>query len=104
MEPNLDLDRDIPVLEWAPHLAVRTKGMKNSAIRELLKLTQVPDLISMAGGMPAPELFPLREIEEACRHICRENGARALQYGATVHLTARPEHLHRFDAKGLRIE
>jgi 2-aminoadipate transaminase len=83
MEPNLDLNRDIPVLDWAPHLAVRTEGMKSSAIRELLKWTQLPDMISMAGGMPAPELFPLREIEEACRHIVRENGATALQYSAT---------------------
>jgi 2-aminoadipate transaminase len=57
--------------------------MTCSAIRELLKLTQLPDVISMAGGMPAPELFPLREIEEACRHICREHGARAMQYSAT---------------------
>lgn len=57
--------------------------MTCSAIRELLKLTQLPDVISMAGGMPAPELFPLREIEEACRHICREHGAKAMQYSAT---------------------
>jgi 2-aminoadipate transaminase len=83
MEPNLDLNRDIPVLDWAPHLAARTEGMKSSAIRELLKWTQLPDMISLAGGMPAPELFPLREIEEACRHIVRENGGRALQYSAT---------------------
>ena len=83
MEPNLDLNRDIPVLDWAPHLAARTERMKSSAIRELLKLTQQPDIISFAGGMPAPELFPLREIEEACRHILRSDGALALQYGAT---------------------
>ena len=83
MEPNLDLEREIPVLDWAPHLAARTEAMKSSAIRELLKLTQQPDVISLAGGMPAPEFFPMREIEEACRHICRENGARALQYSAT---------------------
>ena len=57
--------------------------MKSSAIRELLKLTQDPEVISLAGGMPAPEFFPLREIEEACRHIIREDGARALQYSAT---------------------
>jgi 2-aminoadipate transaminase len=57
--------------------------MKCSAIRELLKLTQMPDVISFAGGMPAPEFFPLREVEEACRHILREEGARALQYSAT---------------------
>jgi len=83
MEPNLDLNRDIPVLDWAPHLAARTERMKSSTIRELLKLTQQPDIISFAGGMPAPELFPLREIEEACRHILRSDGALALQYGAT---------------------
>ena len=79
MKANLDLDREIPVLDWAPHLAGRMGSMKCSAIRELLKLTQMPDVISFAGGMPAPEFFPLREVEEACRHILREEGARALQ-------------------------
>jgi len=83
MELNFDLTRDIPVLDWAPHLAARTEGMKSSAIRELLKLTQQPDIISFAGGLPAPDLFPLREVEEACRYIIREDGAKALQYGAT---------------------
>ena len=83
MEPNLNLTRDIPVLDWTPHLAARTEDMESSAIRELLKLTQQPDMISLAGGMPAPELFPLREIEEACRYIIRQDGARALQYSAT---------------------
>ena len=83
MELNLDLNRDVPVLDWAPHLASRTEGMQSSAIRELLKLTQQPDVISFAGGLPAPEFFPLREIEEACRFIVRENGAQALQYSAT---------------------
>jgi 2-aminoadipate transaminase len=83
MELNLDLNRNVPVLDWAPHLASRTEGMQSSAIRELLKLTQQPDVISFAGGLPAPEFFPLREIEEACRFIVRENGAQALQYSAT---------------------
>ncbi len=83
MEPNLDLDRDIPLLDWEPRLAARTAGMKSSAIRELLKWTQQPDMISFAGGMPAPESFPLREIEEACRHIVRSDGEKALQYSAT---------------------
>ncbi len=83
MELNFDLYRDIPVLDWSPHLASRTEGMKSSAIRELLKLTQQPDIISFAGGLPAPDLFPLREVEEACRYIIHENGAKALQYGAT---------------------
>ncbi len=83
MDLNLDLNRDIPVLDWDPHLASRTEGMKSSAIRELLKLTQNPEVISFAGGLPAPDFFPLREIEEACRYIVHEDGAQALQYSAT---------------------
>ncbi len=80
---DLSLDREIPVLDWAPHLSTRVQRMKSSAIRELLKLTQQPDIISFAGGLPAPELFPLREVEEACRYVIREEGKRALQYGPT---------------------
>ena len=64
MDTNLDLDRDIPVLDWAPFMAQRTERMGSSAVRELLKFTQQPDIISFAGGLPAPEVFPLREIEE----------------------------------------
>jgi len=83
VELSLDLKREVPVLDWAPHLAARTERMKSSVIRELLKLTQQPDIISFAGGLPAPELFPLREIEEACRYIIRQDGAKAMQYSAT---------------------
>ncbi len=83
MDLNLDLDRSIPVLDWEPYLATRTLGMQSSAIRELLKLTQQPDIISFAGGLPAPDFFPLREVEEACRYIVHEDGVRALQYSAT---------------------
>jgi len=83
VELNMDLNRDIPVLDWTPFLAERTASMRSSAIRELLKLTQEPDIISFAGGLPASDFFPLREIEEACRHIIRTEGAKALQYSAT---------------------
>jgi len=80
---NMDLDREIPVLDWTPHLAARTRRMKGSAIRELLKLTQQPDVISLAGGLPAPEFFPLREVEEACRYVLQQDGQKALQYSPT---------------------
>ncbi len=83
MDLNVDLDRDIPKLDWEPFLASRTKRMQSSAIRELLKLTQKPDIISFAGGLPAPDFFPIREVEEACRYIVREDGEEALQYSAT---------------------
>ncbi|MCP4541261.1 MAG: PLP-dependent aminotransferase family protein [Chloroflexi bacterium] len=93
MDLNLDLDRKIPALDWSSHLAERTESMKSSAIRELLKLTNQPDLISLAGGLPAPEFFPLREIEEACRHIIRTEGGKALQYGTTEGYKALREYL-----------
>jgi 2-aminoadipate transaminase len=83
MDLNMDLNRHVPVLDWGPHLASRTEGMQSSAIRELLKFAQQPDIISFAGGLPAPDFFPLREVEEACRYIVQEDGAEALQYSAT---------------------
>ncbi len=43
---------------WAERFAQRTQRMKSSAVRELLKLTELPDIISFAGGLPAPESFP----------------------------------------------
>jgi 2-aminoadipate transaminase len=68
---------------WDHRYAQRTQRMKSSAIRELLKLTEQPDVISFAGGMPAPEVFPVEEIREACDKVLREQGALALQYGST---------------------
>jgi len=65
---------------WEYRYAQRTKGMKSSIVREILKVTSQADVISFAGGMPAPELFPLMEIEEACVKVLREHGASALQY------------------------
>ncbi len=70
-------------VRWERLLAERTQHMQSSAIRELLKVTEQPDVISFGGGMPAPELFPVREIEEACEYLLREEPMTALQYSAT---------------------
>ncbi len=59
------------------------KGMKKSEIRELLKLTTRPGIISFAGGLPAPDLFPVKEITEIVTHIMSREGEKALQYGPT---------------------
>jgi len=59
------------------------KGMKKSAIRELLKLTKDPEIISFAGGLPAPETFPIEELVEITSEVLREDGEKALQYGST---------------------
>ncbi len=58
-------------------------NMKRSAIRELLKLTQQPDIISFAGGLPSPESFPVEVLEEIMVKVLREEGPASLQYGLT---------------------
>jgi 2-aminoadipate transaminase len=68
---------------WDYRYAQRMQRMKSSAIRELLKLTEQPDMISFAGGMPAPEVFPVEEFKEACNKVLTDNGRIAMQYGAT---------------------
>jgi 2-aminoadipate transaminase len=70
-------------VNWERFLSRRAQKMQSSAIRELLKITQRPDVISFGGGMPAPELFPVREIEEACNYLLREAPKSALQYSTT---------------------
>ncbi len=59
------------------------KNMKRSEIRELLKITRRPDMISFAGGLPASETFPVKELEDISCQLLREKGATALQYGPT---------------------
>lgn len=68
---------------WDHRYAQRTQRMSGSAIRELLKLTEKPDIISFGGGMPAPDVFPVEAFKEACQRVLTEQGAKALQYGAT---------------------
>ena len=68
---------------WEYRYAQRTKGMQSSVIREILKVASRPDVISLAGGMPASELFPLKEVEEACVRVVRNLGPSALQYSIT---------------------
>ena len=68
---------------WQSRYAQRTKTIKSSTIRELLKITQRPEVISFAGGLPAPDVFPIDRFQEACRRVLELNGHMALQYGAS---------------------
>ena len=64
-------------------LANRMQHMRASEIREMLKVTQRPEVISFAGGLPAPESFPVEELKEVTRRVLEEEGPRALQYSTT---------------------
>ena len=67
--------------------ASRMQHLHASEIRELLKLTEKPDIISFAGGLPDPALFPARELGDILREVARKDGAIALQYGTTAGYT-----------------
>lgn len=64
-------------------LARRARGLPPSAIREILKVTETPAVISFAGGLPAPELFPVELVARATAAVLHEDGPGALQYGVT---------------------
>jgi len=63
--------------------ANRMDRLKGSAVRELMALTARPEVISFAGGMPAPELFPVEGVKEAACAVLDEMGQKALQYAPT---------------------
>lgn len=65
------------------NFAKRMSYIKASEIREILKVTEQDDVISFAGGLPAPELFPVNEINEITRIVLEEAGTKALQYTTT---------------------
>lgn len=69
--------------DWDGAQAKRAGRMKSSIIRELLKVTLIPDVISFAGGLPAPEAFPVRDFQDACRWVLDHQPEQALQYGTT---------------------
>lgn len=72
--------------QWT--LAARAAKMNSSAIREILKLTDRPGIISMAGGLPSPLTFPIGAFESACQTVLQRDGAAALQYSTTEGLPA----------------
>ena len=67
--------------DW--HLAARTTRMDPTVLRDLLKVAEMPDIISFAGGMPSPKSFPVEAFNVAYEKVMRDNPTDALQYGAS---------------------
>ena len=85
-----------------PRFASRMSVMKPSSIRELLKMTEEPDIISFAGGLPAPELFPVSDIKVAAERVLSDCGAKAFQYGVTDGIASLREQIaHTMAARGV---
>ncbi len=81
------------------------KNSKRSVIRELLKLTQRKEIISFAGGLPAPESFPVEELKGIVTEVLDKDGTMALQYGETEgDLCLRKSLIERYQKEGVSIE
>ena len=84
--------------------ADRMNGIKSSIIRELLKLTEDASIISFAGGLPAPELFPTEELQAVCVKVLQEEGGSALQYSATEgYKPLRKKIAERMTRQGMKV-
>ena len=90
-------------MNW--HLARRTERMNPSSIREILKVTERPGIISLAGGLPSPEVFPVEAMREASAKVLRDTPVEALQYASSEGLPELREwvagHLRQ---SGMRVE
>ena len=71
------------MIDLTKNLAAMNRRTKASVIRELLKLTNKPEIISFAGGLPAPDSFPSEQLSAAAQKVLKEMPEVALQYGAT---------------------
>lgn len=87
------------------HFALRMRELKPSAIREIFKVLASPGMLSMAGGMPAPESFPISFISEAIPRLLAKYGTAIFQYGATEGESGlRRAIQHRAVRRGLQCE
>lgn len=85
-------------------LSDRTELLRASEVRELLKLTEGKKIISLAGGLPDPRVFPKEELAEIAKEVILERGDKSLQYSPTAGVTEFREELKKYMArKGVRI-
>ncbi len=78
------------------HFSSRIEHTPRSFIREILKVTEEPGVISFAGGLPNPGLFPVDGLLEAARDVLKEDGPRVLQYATTEGYRPLREYIARF--------
>ena len=75
------MTNDLSPSPWT--LARRAEKMNPSVIREILKVTEKPGIISFAGGLPSPKTFPVEAMAEATQRVLTQDGRAALQYAAS---------------------
>ena len=96
------MERKAEVFNW-PFSAIAT-SLEASMIREILKMSSKPGIMNFAGGLPAPELFPIEQIRECVDAVLTNNGAASLQYSLTQGILPLREYLaEHVSKKGLPV-
>ena len=82
------------------------ENVPKSFIREILKVAADPEIISFAGGLPNPELFPVKEIQDACLKVLKRDGKEVLQYSTTEGYLPLREYIAEryFKKKGIKTD
>ncbi|WP_332876904.1 aminotransferase-like domain-containing protein [Massilia sp. S19_KUP03_FR1] len=97
----MKIDNPNPI-QW--QFSERASQLQSSFIREILKITQRPDIISFAGGLPSPLTFPVERMKASFDKVLSENGKVALQYGPTDGYAPLREWIaHSLSNEGARI-
>ncbi|MBD3170509.1 MAG: aminotransferase class I/II-fold pyridoxal phosphate-dependent enzyme [candidate division Zixibacteria bacterium] len=103
MSSLADIRVDNLISQWT--LSKRSGQVKASIIREILKITSKPNVISFAGGLPAPELFPVEEIKAACQRVLEKYGPPSLQYSLSFGIIELRRWLAEYISKrGFKVE
>src|SRR5204862_6249950 len=90
---------------YAGLFAARTRGMKSSAMRDMMAVTARPEVISLAGGLPDTRSFPPQTFAAMANEIAAESCARALQYGPTEGLPETTDCIAEvMAAEGMRVD
>lgn len=100
---NVSKTAESLVSQWT--FAGRALELESSIIRDILKVTSQPEIISFAGGLPAPELFPIEGLRKACQKVLEEVGPPALQYSLTTGVPPLRRYLaERVSKQGFEVE
>jgi len=101
--PKRSASRDLE--RYAGLFAARTRGMTSSAMRDMMAITQRPEVISLAGGLPDTSTFPPATLAAVTARIAEESSAKALQYGPTDGLVETKECIAQvMAAEGMRVD
>ncbi len=73
----------VSTMKWEKYYSERANALKASEIRELLKMTQKPEIISFGGGLPSPDSYAIDQVKECINYVIETKAKKALQYGTT---------------------